>query len=326
MTPLLPEVHRQLTAAVQRSRRPWRRSRLALVAGLACAGAVAAILLVVTPADRLDPVAQARAALAPAGEIVYMKITTRAGSRGGGRASASSTTEQWSAVDPPRWRLVQVVPPPSAHRGTAFDEHGPIVGRQELAYAHGEQRSYVAQRDTLDIQRGVEHDGPATRPPSALAFEDSAADPAVELRAMLERGKVSDAGDHRIDGRTVRRLTGTQRDDNTITRLIYDVDPETFAPVQAVRSIHVTHVPRLPAGFPVPRLPVLTLRIHVDAYRRIALNQSTARLLTINTTPHTKVTVHTATEHQAMLRRLLRRCHRGKPGASRTCVVLPSKP
>jgi hypothetical protein len=124
-----------------------------MVGGLAAAAALAAVLVLVGfgagAGKRLDVVAQARAALSPPQEIVHMVVTDSAVARRGVRVPPPNTTEQWSAVDPPRWRLVQNMAP---------------AGRQEFAYAHGEQLNYVAPRNALTIYRGFSDSGAPRTP------------------------------------------------------------------------------------------------------------------------------------------------------------------
>ncbi len=113
-----------------------RRGLTVTAAGALLAGVmvVAGVLLGSGPAgDRLDIVSAARAALAPPGEIVHMLITTFFRDS---RGTRSTSTEQWSAADPPRWRLIEVIPPAGSPNSTVgvFDAHGPIVGREEVSY------------------------------------------------------------------------------------------------------------------------------------------------------------------------------------------------
>ena len=76
LTAYLVDFGERLTAAAATS--PSRRRPRLLLMGLAAAGVAAVIVAVALGAtsERLDPVAEARAALASPGEIIYMKITT----------------------------------------------------------------------------------------------------------------------------------------------------------------------------------------------------------------------------------------------------------
>lgn len=300
----------RLQAAVSaRPRRP--RRRLALGSLIATAAVAAALVLVLpgSPAGRpLDVVAEARAALAPPGEIVYLRITTSWSADPGGTAPPPSTTEQWTAADPPRWRLVQTLP--RDHRnGTVSDGDGRrIVGRQEFAYAAGRQSDYRVELNRLLINTGYSEHGAAAKRPGPLG-----GDPATELRAMLTHGKVTDAGLVDTGGRTVRRLISeSSGSGGPARRFTYDVDPDTFAPVRGVL--------RLRFGFPAgTRSPVvLTSTFTVDRYERLPINAQTAKLLTIATNARTKVTVVTAEARRRLLRERTKGCRRTADG-DRVC-------
>jgi hypothetical protein len=265
--------------AVAPRRAPQRMIRWG-ASGLVAASVGAWLLFAATPGERLDVVSEARAALAPPGEVVHMIVTTSLADAAGTR---SSTVEQWSATDPSRWRLVQMLPPADAGMGVMQDSEGNVIeGRQEFAYANGEQRVYYAQRDVLEINQGfrLSDDGPAARFPAILG------EGAEDLRAALDSGNVRDEGVHVVDGRTARRLVSEKGDGVNLRRWIYDVDPETFAPIQA----------ELEFGGPFEGAERIRAQLRVDTFERIPLNDETAKLLTISTTPNTKVTVRTAEE------------------------------
>jgi hypothetical protein len=252
----------------------------------------------------LDVLAQARAALAPDGQIVHMKITTSLADSGGPR---STTTEQWSATDPTRWRLVQVIPPAGSPGGTVGDEHGPIHGRQEFAYAGGAESDYIAERDTLDVVKGFSDAGPAGQVPSILGLPGG--DPASALRAALDAGTVTDEGERQVDGRTVRRLVSDSSADGFRRLLTYDVDPDTFAPIDG------------DVQFGPPRSGVPAIRMHfdVDTYERLPIDDDSAKLLRIATDSATKVTIRTRQEVQAQVRDTLTGCHPNPHGSGKVC-------
>jgi hypothetical protein len=258
-----------------------RRRRLAVGVTAAVAAAVAAVVLLVGSGgvgvgDRLDIVAEARAALSPPGEIVHMVIRHEL-PYDDGPAASSSVTEQWTAVDPPRWRFIQELPDWDEGRGASFDAEGFYSGRQEFAYADGVQSSFLAQRNRLRVQEGFGEHGPAAQAPG---FFGTGGDPQADLRAMLARGEVTDAGERQVGARTVRRLVSADR------ALVYDVDPETFAPVQGSLRMFIG------MGGPEARSP--TLRFVVERYERIPITPQSAKLLKIETNRDTEVTVRTA--------------------------------
>ena len=94
-------------------------------------------------------------------------------------------------------------------------------------------------------------------------------DPSTDLRAMLAAGDVRDDGVVTVDERSVRRLVSDQHEAG---RLVYYMDPQTFAPLGG----------RLYFG----RVPALEFT--VEDYERLPLNAETEKLLTFEETPKTK--------------------------------------
>lgn len=306
--------------------RPRRRL---LAVGAICAVVAAGaglVLLVISGSGvgkRFDVVAEARAALSPPGEIVHMVIRSET-TRDDARPGPGNVIEQWSTVDPPRWRIIQELPRAGEGRGMMGDAEGPIYGRQEIAYASGVQQTFLAERNTLLIQEGFSDDRPAAQAPG---FFGTGGDTEIDLRAMLASGEVTDDGEHQVGGRAVRRLVSEQSEDMTARRrLVYDVDPDTFAPVQGSVTI------RAGRG---PRAPKLSLRFVVDRYVRIPITAESAKLLTIKTNSATKVTVRTAEDlrrRQERMRQWRKQCV-SKPNGQVRCPAppreiapMPSKP
>ena len=298
-----------------------RRRRRLLAIGTTCvvAAAAAGLALIVVSgggsSKRFDIVAEARAALSPPGEIVHMVIRSET-ARDDARPAPGNVIEQWSTVDPPRWRIIQKLPRPGEGRGMVADSEGPIYGRQEIAYANGVQQTFLAERNALLIQEGFRDDGPAARVPGFFA---TGGDPEVDLRAMLASGEVTDDGEHQVGGRAVRRLVSEHSEDVTARRrLVYDVDPDTFAPVQGSVTIRVGRG---------PRAPKLSLRFVVDRYVRIPITAESAKLLRIKTNSATKVTVRTAEDlrrRQERLRKWRNQCV-SKPNGRVRCPAPPSE-
>jgi hypothetical protein len=211
-----------------------------------------------------------------------------------------SVTEHWTAVDPPRWRFIQELPHPDEGRGVSFDAEGFIYGRQEIAYADGVQRSFLAQRNRLRVQEGFGDEAPAPQAPGFFGIIGG--DPQADLRAMLARGELTDTGERQVGGRTVRRLVSEDR------TLVYDVDPETFAPVQGSFGVGEARS-----------------RFVVERYERIPITPQNAKLLTIETNRDTEVTVRTAEDlrrRQEATREWRERCVENASG-DQTCPGVP---
>lgn len=297
----LDDFGERLSGAASASR---RRSRL-IVLGLATGGVVAVIIAVVLGAtgERLDPVAEARAALASPGEIIYMKITSTTTATTSGTEPGPRTTEQWSALDPLRWRYVQSIPPASPRQGAMGDSREPIFGRMELSYGHGVLRHYLTERNSLTVTTGYRDDEPDARMPSLLG--QGSGDPQGDLRSMLSDAEVSDEGEQRVDGKTVRRFVSVRQRPETQSRLrlVLDVDPATFAPLQGSVSL----------SFDGEGVRVVDY-LHVDDYRRLPLNARTERLLEIDAAPETTVTRHSAQGLRERMQRWKAKCRPLKNG------------
>ncbi|MGH2920022.1 MAG: hypothetical protein ACRDLS_15685, partial [Solirubrobacteraceae bacterium] len=195
------------TAPRARNRRRRRATAFAITVTVA---AVVLVALAASGERRLDPVAEARAALAPRGDIVYMKITSTHRSPGANSVPPPQTTEQWSALDPPRWRFVQQLPRSGSRVGGGVGRRFvALAGRRELSYANGVTRSYLAEQDALHVTRGYRDREAAARLPSVLG--QGSGDPTVDLRSLLLDGTVTDRGEQQLRGRTVRRFVIEQR-------------------------------------------------------------------------------------------------------------------
>jgi hypothetical protein len=243
-----------LARAARARVRRRRRLRLALALPGAAALAVAASTLPGT--GSVDGVAAAREALAPANEIVHMKVQTRLG-----KDAIGPTTEQWYAGDPTRWRSVSSF---NALRRRA----APALEMAEIAYFNDRIRIYDKHRDVVTILNGPT----ALKPmgPSVLG-----GDPSTDVRAMLAAGDVRDDGVVTVDGRSVRRLVSDQTDFGPRRRLVYYMDPQTFAPLGG--RVYFDSERRVP-----------TLEFTVEVYERLPLNAETQRLLRFEETPSTK--------------------------------------
>ena len=279
---LLEDFGRHLQEAEARAGSGQRR-RGRVAAGTVVLAGMAAGTLMLTGAGgggRLDIVAQAKAALAPAGHVVHLVTTSHMEMRGGSEAEivgpeaeegTPRITERWSTSQPTRWRVASTVP------------IGTSTGPVQRSYGGGTEESYIPSLNTLDITSGVSED-------SLLATSGPlGTDPVARIRSMLEAGQLHDAGSGTVNGHAIRRLVGEE-----LSRapgfahppwpVEYDVDPETYAPVRfTVEEVGMSF--RGNAGTP-------TLVVDVNAYEALPLNETTTALLTIQPTGNPTVTVH----------------------------------
>jgi hypothetical protein len=286
---------------VHNAQPPRSRRGLALGALVAIAGAVIVATLLIGPGGSgrpVDAVAAARQALDPAGVILHMRVRVDAGPEV--RGIQQSFQETWTAQDPQRWRLEQ----------WNLGEKGEEVHRSEFAYAEGEQSQF--EGSTLTIRQGYRDNTPQTRLPTL--FSQTGDDPDADLRSLLTSGKLADAGEQQVGGRTVRRLV---RDDG-LRRFVIDVDPETFAPVGGKMTF------RRPAG---TRIPTMTQTFTVEAFERLPITPENETLLRISAPAGTRTVVHTAADMRRFereYRRWRKRCTREKGGVSRCPGPPPS--
>jgi hypothetical protein len=262
-------------AAVPRRRRP----RVLLLAGPAVGAAlVLTALLLLLPGGsttrRLDVVAEARAALASQDDRLVHLVVAQHVEAAHPRADFHSaippvTTEQWSATAPVRWRVAYVNPPGVVRHGNQ-----PV----EVAYADGVEEEYHPDTNTLRRTTGTgAHSAPAAFPLGT--------DPVAQLRALLARGELHDAGATTIGGRDVRRLVGVRtREFNgkiATGRIEYDVDPTTYAPVRA----------RIEPAFPIRESDRIVAVLDFRRFERLPLTAQSVAALKIH--PKPGVRVHT---------------------------------
>lgn len=239
---------RDLTRAARTRRRRRTGRRLALVLPIAVAATVAAIVIPAPNGGTVDAIAAARAALAPDGEIVHMKIELQMGER------VVFPIEQWYAADPVRWRT--------------RTEGAGVVRGSETMYRNSRLRFYDRRRDVVTIWHRDTF--PIAAGPSLLG-----GDPATDLRAELGKGGVRDDGVVIVDGREVRRLVrDSPRSEGLGRRLVYYMDPNTFEPVGG-------HFSLLRPGGKYTRGP----SFKVTLYERLPFDE---RLLEFEKTPDTK--------------------------------------
>jgi hypothetical protein len=279
----------QQAAAAPPLRRPQSHSIIALSGGLTAVALVIAVLLLGAAGGsaRLDPVAQARAALAPSGKLVHAVVFQHAevipGHPGVHVSAPDQRTEQWSTADPPRWRIAFSYPDPKTHphAGRVGDAHGPIIGPVQTAREGNSESTYYQHRNTLLIVRGLPHGlGSALPGPTPLGN-----DPIGTLRAMLQSGQLRDAGTATLRGRKIRKLVGTTRrtfgKKRITTAVEYDIDPTTFAPVAA----------RIELPVPIHDTPAVAVILRFEHFELLPLTTQTRRLLQIQLVGHPKITV-----------------------------------
>jgi hypothetical protein len=106
---------------------------------------------------------------------------------------------------------------------------------------------------------------------------------------MLAAGRLHDAGTAALDGRPVRRLTGTRSRTFAERRytapVTYYVDPTTSAPVRAL------------LGLPFPSKVPLTERLDFLRFERLPLTAANAELLKVHPRPGADVTETRARDH-----------------------------
>lgn len=285
---LLEEFGRQLKSGEQNVRRR-RRRRLRATGGvlvLAFTGTVALSLIGSGDGSRLEVLAQARAALAPAGEIVHLVTSTHFESRGGSAPAVGPTSkaEQWSSTSPLRWRVAFIVPTPTTTPGgkPVGKLDGLVTGPMQFSYSGGTFEFYAQRPNTLEVRTGLSDESPRATPSGPLGVE-----PVARVRKMLEQGQLRVAGKGTVDGKPVVRLVGDEpRGTNAPWPVEYDVNPVTYAPVRvAIEAAPARR--RAGAGVQVSVL-------QVDTYQLIPLNSSTASLLAIKPAGKTTVIRHHA--------------------------------
>jgi hypothetical protein len=283
-------------------RQPRLRRALIAVGGLAAVG-IAGSALMLAGAEgggRLDPVAQAEAALAPAGQIVHLVTTSHMEMRGGARSeivgpeaeeNKPRVSERWSTSKPLRWRVLSTVPIVTAH--------GTLTGPVEMSYGEGAEELYVQPLDTLSVRTGVSEDSAWTR----LLGGPLGTDPVARIHAMLEAGQLHDAGSSTVDGHTVRRLVGQEPSPPLLSAhspwpVEYDVDPATYAPVRfTVEEVGMS----FPENTGVP-----TQVVDVNTYELLPLDASSTPLLSIHPTGSPTVEHHQAVEPEGSAARSAR--------------------
>jgi hypothetical protein len=277
-----------------------------VLAGIA-AGAL--VLTGIGGGGRLDVLTQAKAALAPAGQIVHLVTTAHTEMRGGSQSeivgpeaeeNGPRVAERWSTTKPLRWRVASTVPIVTAH--------GTSTGPVQRAYGDGTEELYIQPLNTLNVRTGVSEGSPWV----SMSAGPLGSDPVARIHAMLEAGQLHEAGNGTVGGHAVKRLIGQELeapagDPHQPWPVEYDVDPETFAPVRfTVEEAGVS----IPGNTGVP-----TLVVDVNAYEALPLNERTASLLSIHPTGNPTVERHAAGEAEGASAQSARHTARNKRAA-----------
>lgn len=273
----LDDFGRQLERAAAAEPAP-RRPRLRLTIATAGVTAMATAILAVAllgPSDNqgLDVLAEARAALAPGGEILHTVVRQsielpRGHPRWMRTWTGGQEIEQWSTSTPRRWRT-RIVP---RGGGTYVAGDAALSGPFEIAYADGLETTNASGRGGV-IVRPLAPAHSAGRAPGQLPGGEP--DPVAAIRAFLARGTLKDRGAATVDGRHLRRLTGSVRVAGDVwLRLECFIDPATFVPA-------VARIQRIGSAMQPPRqwTPISVVRFVL--VERLPLTPESERLLRI---------------------------------------------
>lgn len=286
------------------TRRRFVRGGLTL-AGMAAVGLAGTAIVPGLRGTPVDVLASARAAAAPDdGGIVHALVRYHHGpyvfmgtvyEEGEPNASSdrrrhnrvvgthTGDVESWSTTNPLRHRAVRFLEAPGGGRATIQRAyaHGVVATRNSWE-PNGEERS-VGDRERRRTVRDL-----TGRSGGRLAAVSANGDPVAAIRALLDRGRLRDAGETDVDGRRVRRLKGRELghvDGGGPRRppvdFEYLVDADSFDPVR------ITSVQVLPARPDDPEPAARRERRIVDrwdfeAFERLPFNAETAKLLTID--------------------------------------------
>jgi len=247
---------------------PGRSPRRWALAVVLAAALVGAAVLLVAPGgqDKINVVAEARAALPSSGELLHLK-TVRTISLVDADPAAEerfaefarrhhdeydpSSFEQWSTAG--RWRVAEPTGKvfPKMFAGEPYypgfyisDERlaeigltDELIGPTQEAYADGVDTLYIEGLGVI-IRSNLKEagwDDVGTFPGGIYSGSPTGfgTDPVAGIRDALDQGHLRDAGTAELDGRLVRRLVSTKG-----SPFEYDVDAETFEPVRVRMFSH----------------------------------------------------------------------------------------
>ena len=314
--------HESLRSSPARSRlRPWpprRRWVAAVGAGAALAIAAVGALIVVLAApsgeNKVNVVAEARAALPSAGELLHVSTVSTVSLVGAGEgaqerfdeftlrhpdAYAPGYFEEWSADG--HWR---VAVPAGRASPEMLAAHGFHLSDQELqgiGLTHEvtgpTQEAYADRVDSLYVEKlGVIIRARFQEAGSAGADKMGSApgaiytgapfigrDPVATIRGQLDHGLLRDAGSAEVDGLSVRRLV-TKSGEPDVVPVEYDVDAQTFEPVRFRTFGHWVGPPN--SAYPPERMAE---DVDFKVFDSGPLNSDTEQQLKIQAPPGTTV-------------------------------------
>lgn len=257
----------QLDRGVARADRRRRRTRAAgSITAVALGTGLAAAFLLPGGAAKLDPVAEARAAVDPArGGILHFVVRSAVLPEGAPLSKPtprSPSAEVWTTTSSPAsWRAKRVDPPWSCHDLAVFTQPShrrtgavALVAPAEGSFRPGRHSVYSSFSRALVR---VETDPTRSYPmpvftPSFAPDTAENPDPMATVRQALGSGRLRDQGTIDRDGKLLRLLVGevderttrARRRDERLgrshepTRVTYLVDAQRFTPVEVRFSQH----------------------------------------------------------------------------------------
>lgn len=309
-------------AGDRRDRRRRREWQGAGVAGVAALASVVAFALPST-GTRIDVLAEARAAVADRpGVILHYAVrsestlpVSRADQRRARGCQPRALPEMWVATSsgPPRYRTRL----PQPRCGTSTIDDRIATGPLEVAYGDRTQWLYAPadgwMQELTDLPAAADEQAAVPLLGDPRLQGSGVSDPVDQIRDMLARGRVRDAGTVRgPGGRQLRRLVGSYTErrgdpkaqEDWPVRVDYLVDADTFAPV-VLRTTFRQSVPRdIELGWgkspTVHRMITDTQRFEI--YERLPLTKENEALLRPAPAPGTDVIRRTAGEQQTTRR------------------------
>lgn len=288
-------------AAAARARRPIRRRRVVLSAVAAAAAlSVGALVLSGGPAERLNVVAQAEAALAPKPGILHMRVRFFESMERDGKPVVNPgghpthppggvPLELWSTTNPTRWRTRSFEPD---WQGVPHTQIGSNTAHVSLAADHA-HRAYYPSLGRAEIITDIPERVSDLDDPTNFWWGPMEKVTPDDVPTMLQNGVLRDGGLRAVEGGTARRLVGrsVQRDGAAVLTYTYEyfVNPQTFAPIQTVFT-SVTTVLTEDKEYGRPKgTELYRSRVKFEVYEHLPATPENERLLEIDAPAGTKV-------------------------------------